>query len=624
MNNERIKLTVSKAPADKPLLIYDGQCGFCKRWVTRWQRQTRDLLDYEPYQTAKERFTEIPEVRFRKAVHFITTDGSVYDGAEAVFRSLAYPKSSSLLLWMSLHVPLFAWLAEHFYGFVARNRQLFSQLMNIFMGKDERFVSYKLSRFLFLRGLALVYFFAFLSVTLQWKGLIGSNGITPAADLMKAVNDQLGESAWYQFPTLLLLNSSDAVIQSFCIGGMVSSIFVFVGVCPALFLLINWVLYLSIINGDQTFLSFQWDILLLETGLLAVFYAPVRFLPSLSKLSEPPLLVRWMLYWLLFRLMYGSGFVKLASDDVTWQNLTALNFHYFTQPIPTWTSWYAHHLPEWCQAACVLIMFGIELALPFLILLRGWGRLTAFWGLVGLQILILCTGNYGFFNFLTIVLCLNLINDNQWRTVLPFAFLPQIQKPVPHSMIVTLRKWVVVPVCLVYLFLSVLVFSQQILRYPPPERIAPLFQINQAFRSINTYGLFAVMTTTRPEIIVEGSLDGEEWKPYIFKYKPVRLDEAPEFTGPHMPRLDWQMWFAALGSYERNRWLLQFMGKLMEGEEDVIALMKENPFADTPPKYTRAVVYDYEFTIAEEKAETGNWWKRSHRRMYSPVLTLKE
>jgi hypothetical protein len=495
--------------------------------------------------------------------------------------------------------------------------------MILFMGKTDEPSSYILSRFIFLRGVGLVYLFAFISFNVQWKGLIGSSGIAPTSDLMNAVNSQLGSSGFWSFPTLLLWNSSDAMIQGVCTTGILSSILVIVGVSPALFLMVAWVCYGSLIHGDQTFFSFQWDTLLLETGLLSIFYAPVRFIPTIKNDSQPPLLIRWMLYWLLFRLMFGAGFVKLASGDVAWKNLTALNYHYFTQPIPTWTSWYVHHLPDWFQSTSVVMMFIIEIGLPFLIFLRGRFRLTAFFGFVGLQVLIASTGNYGFFNVLAGVLCLNLIDDKQWKKVIPYSFF-QIPEPLSSTpFVVRLRKWIVIPFCLVYMFISGIVFSQQLFQYSLPERLTPLMQTSQAFSSINRYGLFAVMTTTRPEIIIEGSMDDNEWKPYIFHWKPVRLDQAPQFIGAHMPRLDWQMWFAALGTYERNRWIVQFMAKLLENEKDLTALLKENPFAEKPPKYIRAVLYQYEFTTPEERAESGNWWKREQQGLYCPVLALK-
>lgn len=623
MNTAGFITSISNPPSEKPLMIYDGDCGFCKRWVTRWQRHTQGKIDFEPYQMMLKRYAEIPESQFKQAVHFITLDGSVYYGAEAVFRSLAYPKSMSFWLWLYLYFPLFAWITYYGYAVVARNRKLFSRLMNIFIGKSDQPASYILSRFMFLRGLALVYLCAFLSINMQWRGLFGSHGISPAADLMNAAHSQLGSSVYWQFPTLLLLNSGDTMIQALCAAGMVSSILIFMGISPALFLFIAWVCYLSISNADQTFLSFQWDTLLLETGMLAMVYAPVRFIPSLHKEKQPSMLICWMLYWLLFRLMYGAGYVKLASGDSTWRDLTALNYHYFTQPIPAWTSWYAHHLPDWFQSTSVVIMFIIELGLPFLIFFRGWMRLTAFFGLVGLQVLIALTGNYGFFNVLALVLCLNLIDDKQWKRILPFRFFALPDTSYEASFIIRMRKWITVPFCMAYLFISGIVFSQQMMQYSLPERLAQLMNTAQAFRSVNRYGLFAVMTTTRPEIIIEGSKDGNEWKPYIFYWKPVRLDEAPRFTGPNMPRLDWQMWFAALGNYEHNRWLIQFMGKLLENESDVIALLKENPFQDEPPMYIHAVLYQYEFTLPDERSANGNWWRREQQGLYCPVLTLK-
>jgi lipase maturation factor 1 len=303
--------------------------------------------------------------------------------------------------------------------------------------------------------------------------------------------------------------------------------------------------------------------------------------------------------------------VKLSSNDASWWSFTALRYHYMTQPLPTWVSWYFAQAPNWFQAFSCGVVFFAELIVPFLIFGPRRVRILAFWALVVFQLLIAGTGNYGFFNILAIVLCCLLPDDAFWRWIL--------RRKQPRPQAAPTPKWrglITIPLAVLLLSISVpICIAAFRVEIPWPSPVLRLRQWIGPFQIVNSYGLFASMTTTRPELIIEGSDDGENWKEYGFEWKMGALNRRPEFTTPHMPRLDWQMWFAALyaqeGDSADNQWLPMFMQRLLEGSPPVLKLLETNPFPDHPPRLMRAVLYDYKFTDFAERRRTGDWWKRS-------------
>ncbi|MXV74531.1 DUF393 domain-containing protein, partial [Candidatus Poribacteria bacterium] len=598
----------------KPLLVYDNDCDFCRYWIAQWQHGTGDRIDYAPYQEVASEFTEIPLSAFENSVQLIRQNGTVLSGAEAVFRAL----NNGLLLWCYYHLPGFASVSEWVYRCVAQHRPFFSALTRWLWGTHTERTTFYLSRWLFLRGLGCIYFIAFLSLWVQIHGLIGSNGILPAEQYLAAVRQQIGTDGYYLLPTLFWLNPSDACLHFLCAGGVVLSLILIAGFLPTATLTGLWMFYLSLVTVGQAFLSFQWDVLLLEAGLLAIFFAPLRSRDTFRRASQPSGAFLWLLRWLLFRLMFASGFVKLASDTV-WRNLTALNFHYETQPLPTWIGWYVHQLPEWLHKASVIGMFAVELVVPFLIFAPRRLRTAGCVGLIGLQVLIILTGNYCFFNLLTIALCLLLIDDVTWKGLLSKRFMPNFQsvEGSPHRY----RRVSIAVVAILLFILSGIRFGGQLFRdvqFPDLAWMRP-------FRSVNTYGLFADMTESRPEIIVEGSNDRITWETYHFRWKPGDLKAAPKWVAPHQPRLDWQMWFAALqGSYRNTPWFPHFIGALLQGKPEVLQLLAENPFPENPPRYVRATLYDYHFTDIATKRSEGTWWYRERKGMYCPAVSLRK
>jgi hypothetical protein len=356
-----------------------------------------------------------------------------------------------------------------------------------------------------------------------------------------------------------------------------------------------------LVSVGQPFTAFQWDALLLETGFLALF-AGTRF-------------IVWAYRFLLFRLMFESGLVKLLSGDPNWRNLHALRFHFMTQPLPNPLAYYVYRAPTWMLDSMTAVTLGIELLAPFLLF---WPRLVRHIGaglLMLIQVLILLTGNYAFFNFLALALCLWAFDD---RTFAPLGRLLRRRVPAVRSRILApaLNTLVVVLIAMGAIQL-IGMFAPGFERpFSKPLRLIAPFEI------VNTYGLFAVMTTTRPEIVIEGSDDQVNWKEYSFRYKPGELHRELPQVAPHQPRLDWQMWFAALGEYQENEWVGGLMYRLMQGEAIVIGLMNPPPFVK-PPRYMRALLYDYNFTTPAERARTGAVWQRRLLRTWFGPVALK-
>ena len=361
------------SPPSKPVLVFDGDCNFCRRWISRWREATGERIEYVPFQhpSVAERFPELPREQCEQAVQLIDADGAVHSSAEAVFRALAFAPQFRWPLWLYQHVPGVAPGAEFLYRFVAKHRTGFSLLTRFLWGQHVEEPTYLFNRWLFLRFLGLIYLVAFISLWTQVDGLIGSHGIAPAAQFMEMVRNWAGEhnrwDAHLIAPTLCWFSASDAFLHFLCAGGTVLSVLLIFGIAPAPVLALLWLFYLSLSVVSDIFLGYQWDALLLETGLLAIFFAPLQLRPRLTREAPPSRTMLWLLRWLLFRLMFASGVVKLAAHDPTWRGLTALTYHYETQPLPTWIGWYAHQCPVWFQKFSCGVMFAIELGAPFLI-----------------------------------------------------------------------------------------------------------------------------------------------------------------------------------------------------------------------------------------------------------------
>jgi predicted DCC family thiol-disulfide oxidoreductase YuxK len=623
------------SPPPKPLIIWDGDCHFCRRWIERWREITRGAIDYATSQESAERFPEIPREQFERSVIYIETDGSVFSGAEAVFRSLRCRPSKKWLAWSYERVPGFAPVSESFYKIIASNRRFASTITRILWGDDVRPPTYFVAHRWFLRAVGLIFLIAFVSLWVQIDGLIGSNGITPVGEFLPAVRAQLGNHALSILPTLCWFNSSDAFLHFLCGGGVVLSLLLIFGIAPALSLVGLVVFYLSLTIAGQTFLSFQWDILLIETGFLSIFLAPWRVSVAAAvsaakrtpKTGETPVTTDppisraaiFLLKLLLFKLMIMSGVVKLTSGDDSWWDLTALDYHYWSQPLPTVIGWWADQSPEWFKKFSVAFCLVVEIIVPFFIWAPRRLRLLACGLLVFLQIMIAATGNYCFFNLLTLALCLLLVDDASIRG--------KQTAVIDRRYRTTDRLSIYAAAAVIVLTLPMngwLIYSAFKPEAEWPRLLGSVYARAEAFRIVNGYGLFRVMTKDRREIVIEGSADGIDWKPYEFKWKPGDVMRAPGWCAPHQPRLDWQMWFAALGSYRQNPWFVQTVISLLHGKPQVAALFERNPFPQSPPRYVRATFYRYRFTTVQERRETGAWWKRQELGEYLPGVSLED
>ncbi len=455
-------------------------------------------------------------------------------------------------------------------------------------------------RRLLLAGIGVVEVCAFGSLAVQLHGLVGERGILPNVSFFARVARH-AQFGFADVPSLCWwLGCSDAALTGLCALGLAAGLCLAVGVAPLAAAATAWVAYLSLFYAGQEFLSFQWDLLVLEAGFLAILLAPARALgPRSLHWRTPPSPLAWLLVrWLLFRLVFGSGVVKLTSGDGAWSSLSALALHFETQPLPNAASWWAHQLPADATTLLTAATFALELCVPWLY----WGprpaRLAGAVATMGLMVGINLTGNYGFFNLLTVVLCLSLLEDRDlptaWRVEPggPSRIARAVLAPVACALFVA--SWVPIGAAL-----------RAPLHWPAP--VLRLHDFQNSFRLVNSYGLFATMTTSRPEIEVQGTRDGRSWRTYAFRWKPGVVTQAPRFLLPHMPRLDWQMWFAAIRLPRASPWFASFAGRLIEGEPSVVALLAADPFPEGPPRAIRATLYQYRFTGPDAGAA---WWTR--------------
>ena len=451
------------------------------------------------------------------------------------------------------------------------------------------------------RGTAMIYLIAFISLWVQVEGLYGEGGISPLKDTMDYWRLKLGGTPWWSKPSLLWINFSN-YDHHFLLGiGVISSFLMIQGILPFISALVCWICYLSFVSLGQSFLSYQWDALLLEMGFLSLFLHPKYFINFSF----------WPYRFLLFRLMFMSGLAKITSGDINWETLKALDYHYWTQPLPNFISWFVHQAPSWFHQISIIAMFAVELTCPFLIFFTRRFRLIAFYAFLFLQVAIIITGNYGFFNWLTIVLCFCLVDDQHWKWFFN-------SKPPMMPKISQFRVFA----SLILMLYTIVMGSLVLFKARLPRWVSPIARMNVNFHLINSYGLFSVMTTRRFEIFLQGSFNNKDWKDYHFNYKPNSTSDRPEWVFFHMPRLDWQMWFAALNPRPPG-WFYRMVGRLLRGDESVAGLFENNPFPTRPPRYIRAIIYDYKFSSVDDFFDYGRWWKSSYKREYLPPVSKK-
>ncbi|OGW85438.1 MAG: hypothetical protein A3C35_01065 [Omnitrophica bacterium RIFCSPHIGHO2_02_FULL_46_11] len=466
--------------------------------------------------------------------------------------------------------------------------------------------NYWLTRFCFQRALGFVYVIAFLIVINQFQPLLGENGIMPARLFLK-------RAEFWDAPSLFWIHCSDHFISMIAWLGLVLSFFAVTGLSDIFGIYVSaavwallWVLYLSFVNIGQTFYSFGWETLLLETGFLAIFLG--------SSNVSPPVIIIWLLRWVLFRVMFGAGLIKLRGDEC-WRNLTCMYYHYETQPLPNPLSWYFHRFPPLLHKGSVLFNHFVELVAPWGVFVPA-GAVAACAGafIFIFQVILILSGNLSWLNYITLVLCIPCFDDKILSHIIPIKSIETLPIAGPY-------QGIVMAVAAVLLLLSIqpvvnLLSSRQIMN----TSFEPL-------HLVNTYGAFGSITRERMEVIIEGTDEKivtplTQWKPYEFKGKPGDPKRPPCIVSPYHWKLDWQMWFAAMSDYRYHPWILNLTAKLLKGDRAVSKLLAENPFSDSPPKFIRAELYEYHFTGAEEKTRTGNWWWRRRVGEYLPPLSL--
>ena len=589
-------------------LVFDGNCGFCRYTVDYARALTGDRVEYRPYQEVFEEYPDFTRSDFEASI-WLFGDGSGRRGADAAYRTLAIGGRRKLA-WAYRHLPGFAALSEWAYTFVSHHRQAFHHISRILVGRELKPARFVATAELGARLIGFTFLVAFWSYAVQVLGLNGSDGILPVHDFLGLARDQLGTSAYWRIPSLFWLNDSDVALQIACWAGVVCGALATLGFMLRGNLAVCFVLYLSLQETVRDFMSFQWDIMLLECGFIGILIVGGRAIAV------------WLARLTVFRFMFMGGMVKLLSGDPSWRDLTALDWHFYTQPLPNPLSWYLQNSPEWIHRFLTGGTLVVELGLPVLIFLPRRPRQLAAFAFIVLQLTIAATGNYNFFNMLTVVMCLFLFDDQAFSHVLPrplFAWLAA-RRPTHRG---TVRTAAIGALCAVLIVCGAgLTFSRATLR-PYPSLIRPIFAVIENFRLVGGYGPFATMTKQRDEIVIEGTADGTNWQEYELPYKPQALDRAPMQVAPHQPRVDWQMWFAALSDFRSEGWLQSMAVRLLEGSDDVEALFSVNPFPNQPPIAIRARLYRYRFTTPDEREETGNWWVREYRGEYMPRLQLR-
>ena len=494
-------------------------------------------------------------------------------------------------------------------------------------------------RWIFLRALGLIYFSAFYSLYFQIKGLIGPDGILPANDYLHAIasTPNLRAARFWLAPTLLWFSASDRSLMLLCWVGLIASVLLVINYWPRGMLLVCFICFLSFIAAAQDFASYQSDGMLLEAGFISLFFASPGLWPGLARNNAPSRLSMFLLQWEWFRIYFESGFVKLASGDRSWRDLTAMDDYYQNGPLPTWIGYYVQHFPHWFHAGSVILTFAVELVLVWMLFLPRRFRIACFCIVTPFEIGIVLTGNYAFLNYLVLSLGFLLLDDRVIEWILPQRvrtfFEPKPSRihtsPPSQSWRERWRKHshpVGMTVSAICLGLVFYVGTVQLLWMFVPALPLPQSPVRwlEPFRIANEYGLFAVMTHARYEIEFQGSSDGKTWIPYPFRYKPQDAKNAPGIYAPYQPRFEWNLWFASLGSWQQYKFVVWTEERLLQNSRDVLQLFAANPFPSSPPKEVRSVVYQYWFTDLKTKRETGAWWRRELLGEYAPALAMQD
>lgn len=493
---------------------------------------------------------------------------------------------------------------------------------------SERRPGHLWPRWIFLRALGAIYVSAFYSLLFQIKGLLGPTGILPAGEYLREVASAFPSRRLWFAPTLLWLGSSDHALMVVVWVGLIAGLLLTLNVWPRLMLVVCFVCFLSFVAAAQDFSGYQSDGMLLQAGFASLFFAPAGLWPGLGRGSPPSRASRWLLLWEWFSIYFESGVAKIRSGDLAWRNLTAMDEYYQNGPLPTWIGWYVEQLPHRFHASTAFLTLAVELVLVWMVFLPRRWRIVCFCIVTPFEIGIILTANYCFLNYIVLSLGFLLLDDRavEW-------LLPQRWRKTPETRREQQETWrarwgkklapirmTVAGACIaivLYAAAAQLVWMLPI-SVPLPE--APV-QYLEPFRIANRYGLFAVMTPDRYEIEFQGTRDRQTWLTYPFRYKPQDPAKAPGIFAPYQPRFEWNLWFASLGSWNDNRFVLFTEERLLMGERDVLDLFARDPFAGGPPPVeVRTLVYQYWFTDLKTKRAQHVWWRRELLGNYAPPL----
>ena len=438
--------------------------------------------------------------------------------------------------------------------------------------------------------------------------------------------------------------------------GLIASVLLVVNVWPRGMLVACFLCFLSFVSAAQDFSGYQSDGMLLEAGFISMLLAPGGWLPGWGERRPPVRAATFLLLWEWFRIYFESGVVKLKSGDPTWRDLTAMYEYYQNGPLPTWIGWYAQHLPHWFQRGAAGATLAMELVLVWMAFLPRRWRIVCFCLVTAWQIGVIATANYAFLNYLVLVLAVLLLDDGLLRRFVPARWWAEritwdreeerehrdlldkvggaeagearivervdggaatvVAHPADRLSAVRMALSAFALAWIFYVTMAQLVWMfwpEVPLPTTPVAALEPL-------RIANQYGLFAVMTPHRYEIEFQGSDDGQNWTAYPFRYKPQDVRERPRIYAPYQPRFDWNLWFASLGSWMQNPLVPRTEELLLENDRDVLGLFAGNPFSKAPPKYVRAVIWQYWFSTPEEKRQQGVWWTRQYLGTYAPTI----
>lgn len=474
--------------------------------------------------------------------------------------------------------------------------------------------TYRLTRQVFLRFFGFIYFVGFLVALNQYLPLLGSHGLYPTPLYLERVREAIpGASRFLAVPTLFWLDCSDRFISGCAWAGILLSVVVMAGFADAPILFVLWALYASFVHAGQLFYGYGWEMMMIEAGFLAIFLAPPLD-PRLSAAADAtPKTFIWLYRWMTFRLMFGAGMIKMRGD-ACWRNLSCLDYHFETQPIPNPLSWYFHNLPHALLHGGVLFNHFTELVAPWFLFFPGAVGAAAALVIIAFQSVLILSGNLSWLNWFTICLCVPALDDRFLGRLMPARW--RRSDPVPRTPLAW--RFIRYGAAALLLILSV----------APARNLFSSEQVmNGSFDPVglvNTYGAFGSVGKARDEVILEGTDDpvpddAADWKEYEFPCKPGDVDQRPCWLAPYQERITWQLWFAAMSSYPQEPWLVHLAAKLLNNDPLALELVSKNPFPKQPPRYIRARLYRYTFTKPSD--HTKAWWTREELGPYLPPLS---